>query len=337
MNRQQTWRLFGKVGIVGLFLCSWAAPTLAKVFVDTDYVQKQKDQAGVVLIDARSEGDYKKGHIPGAINLGGQGGEKVLRDVDARILPVKNYEEILGKAGIGRNDEIIVYGDKGDTGATVVFWIFEYLGAPKAKVYYGGYDDWTAAKQPVTNEERMLAAKAFGAKPRPELLATTDFVKSNLKSQKVQIVDVRTKKEYTGDDIRALRGGHIPGSINIPHEEAWADPEASKKFHEKKVPNRDGMALKDVAALKEVYKGLDPKKEIVALCQTGTRSTQTYAVLRDLGFQKVRNYDDSWIVWGSDRNLPVDDVSYFDFVKVNKAMKQLEELEKRVAALEPKK
>ena len=337
MNRQQAWRLFGKVGIVGLFLSGWAAPALAKVFVDTDYVQKQKDQAGVVLIDTRSEGDYKKGHIPGAINLGGKGAAKELRDVDARILAVKKYEEILGKAGIGREDEIITYGTKGDTGPTVAFWILEYLGAPKAKVYHGGYDDWTAAKQPITNEERKLAAKVFGAKPRPELLATTDYVKANLKNPKVQILDVRTKKEYSGDDIRALRGGHIAGSINISYEEAWADPEAAKKFAEKKAPNRDGMALKDPTALKELYKGLDPKKEIVALCQTGTRSTQTYAVLRELGFQKVRNYDDSWIVWGSDRNLPVENVSYFDFVKVNAAMKQLEALEKRVAALEPKK
>lgn len=337
MNKQQTWRLFCKVGIVGLFLSGWAVPALAKVFVDTDYVQKQKGQAGVVLIDTRSEDDYKKGHIPGAINLGGKGAAVVLRDVDARILAVKKYEEILGKAGIGREDEVIVYGTKGDTGPTVAFWILEYLGAPKAKVYHGGYDDWTAAKQPVTNEERKLAAKAFSAKPRLELLATTDYVKANLKNPKVQILDVRTKKEYSGDDIRALRGGHLAGSTNIPYEEAWVDPEASKKFAEKKVPNRDGMALKDPGALKELYKGLDPKKEIVALCQTGTRSTQTYAVLRDLGFQKVRNYDDSWIVWGSDRNLPVENVSYFDFVKVNAAMKQLEALEKRVAALEPKK
>lgn len=337
MNRQQTWRLFCKVGIVGLFLSGWAVPALAKVFVDTDYVQKQKDQAGVVLIDTRSEDDYKKGHIPGAINLGGKGAAAVLRDVDARILPVKKLEEILGKAGIGREDEVIVYGTKGDTGASVAFWILEYLGAPKATVYHGGYDDWTAAKQPITNEERKLAAKTFGAKPRPELLATTDYVKANLKNPKVQIVDVRTKKEYSGDDIRALRGGHLAGSTNIPHEEAWVDPEAAKKFAEKKAPNRDGMTLKDMAALKEVYKDLDPKKEIVALCQTGSRSAQTYAVLRDLGFQKVRNYDDSWVVWGSRLDLPAEDVSYYDFVKVNAAMKQLEALEKRVEALEPKK
>jgi len=39
-----------------------------------------------------------------------------LRDVDARVLPVNKLEKILGEAGITRENEIIVYGAKGDTG-----------------------------------------------------------------------------------------------------------------------------------------------------------------------------------------------------------------------------
>ncbi len=42
-------------------------------------------------------------------------------------------------------------------------------------------------------------------------------------------------------------------------------------------------------------------------------------------------------VWGSDERLPAKNVGYFDFVKVNAAMKKLEDIEKRLAALEPKK
>jgi thiosulfate/3-mercaptopyruvate sulfurtransferase len=174
---------------------------------------------------------------------------------------------------------------------------------------------------------------------RADVIATTDYVKQNLQNKEIQFVDTRTAKEYTGDDIRALRGGYIAAvnHVNIPYETAWKDPEAAKKYAEKTVKDREGMALKDTAGLKELYKGVDPKKEVVAYCQTGTRSTQTYAVLREAGYQKVRNYDDSWIVWGSNEMLPAKNVSYFDFVKVNAAMKQLEALEKRVAALEPKK
>ena len=121
------------------------------VIVDTDYVLKNKDKPGVVLVDARAASAYKKGLIPGATVLGEKAGQVALRDVDARVLPVNKLEKILGEAGLTRENEIIVYGTKGDTGPDVVFWILEYLGAGKAKVYHGGFDDWTAGKHPLTN------------------------------------------------------------------------------------------------------------------------------------------------------------------------------------------
>jgi thiosulfate/3-mercaptopyruvate sulfurtransferase len=339
MNTKRVQRI-GALWLVGLFGVGGFGTAYAHhVIVDTDYVLKNKDKPGVVLLDARADTDYKKGLIPGAAVLGEKAGQVALRDVNARVLPVNKLEKILGDAGITRESEIIVYGTKGDTGPDVVFWILEYLGAGKAKVYHGGFDDWAAGKHPLTNEPRKLPAAKFTAKVRAEVIATTDYVKQNLQNKEIQFLDTRTVKEYTGDDIRALRGGYIAAAnhVNIPYESAWKDPEAAKKLAEKTVKDREGMGLKDTAALKELYKAVDPKKEVVAYCQTGTRSTQTYAVLREAGYQKVRNYDDSWIVWGSDERLPAKNVSYFDFVKVNAAMKKLEDLEKRIAALEPKK
>ena len=138
---------------------------------------------------------------------------------------------------------------------------------------------------PLTNEARKLPAAKFTAKVRADVIATTDYVKKNLQNKEIQFLDSRTVKEYTGDDIRALRGGYIAAAnhVNIPYEYAWKDPETAKKLAEKTVKDREGMALKDAAGIKELYKGLDPKKEVVAYCQTGTRSTQTYAVLREAG------------------------------------------------------
>ena len=326
--------------LAGLLLCAGIGTAFAHhVIVDTDYVLNNKDKPGVVLVDARAASDYKKGMIPGAVVLDEKPGAVALRDVNARILPVNKLEKILGDAGITRENEIIVYGAKGDTSPDVVFWILEYLGAEKAKVYHGGFDDWTAAKSPITNEARKLPAAKFTAKVRADVLATTDYVKKSLKNKDVQFIDSRTAKEHSGDDIRSVRGGNIAAvnQSSIPYESAWKDPEALTKLAEKKVDNRDGAALKDMAALKELYKGVDPKKEVVAYCQTGTRSTQTYAVLREMGYQKVRNYDDSWIVWGADSALPVNNESYYDFVKANAAIRQIESLEKRLTALEPKK
>ncbi len=333
MNRGRATGVWIGLGLI-LFLAGSAFG--AEVIVDAAYVAKQKDKAGVVLLDARAEKAYKEGHIPGAINLGGKGAAVVLRDVDARVLPVKTLEKILGEAGVSRDNEIIVYGNKGDTGMTVPFWILEYLGAEKVRAYWGGIDDWKAAKQPLSTEERKLPAAKFTAKVKEDRYASTAYVKANMKNPNIQIVDSRTPKEFSGDDIRSLRGGHIPGAILIPFEQNWVDPETAKKLAEKKVTNRDGMALKDAKALNEIYKSLDPKKEVVAYCQTGTRSTLTYVVLRSLGFEKIRNYDDSWIVWGSRLDLPVENASYYDFVKVNAALKELESLKSQVEELTKK-
>lgn len=326
-------RIFQTVVLLGFFGGTGVGMATAQnVIVETDYVLSHKDKPGVVLVDARGAADYKKGLIPGAVVLGEKDARTGMRDVSGRILPVPQLEKILGNAGLTRDTEVIVYGAKADTNPDLVFWILEYLGSTKAKVYHGGWEDWTAGKHPITNEPRKLPAAQFAAKVRPELIATTEFVKKNLKNKEILFIDSRTAKEHAGEDIRAVRGGHIPAvnQVNIPYEMAWKDPEAGKKPADKKI---EGMALKDPAGLKDLYKAADPKKEVVAYCQTGIRSTQTYTVLRNMGYQKVRNYDDSWTIWGSDTSLPVANETYYDFVKVNTAMSRLDALEQQLAGM----
>jgi thiosulfate/3-mercaptopyruvate sulfurtransferase len=48
-----------------------------------------------------------------------------------------------------------------------------------------------------------------------DLLTTDDWIWGNLSNPDVQIIDTRSPKEYAGEDVRAKRGGHIPGAINI--------------------------------------------------------------------------------------------------------------------------
>jgi rhodanese-related sulfurtransferase len=69
----------------------------------------------------------------------------------------------------------------------------------------------------------------------------------------------------------------------------------------------------------------------VAHCQTGTRSTLTYLQLRALGFKDPANWDESWRVYGSTQEFPVEDEQWYNFAGVNKKIKSLE---KKVDALE---
>ena len=73
------------------------------------------------------------------------------------------------------------------------------------------------------------------------------------------------------------------------------------------------------------YKDFDKGKRTIA-CHTGTRSTLTYFELRLLGFKEPANWDDSWIVWGSNLKYPVANEQWINFEKLKKAEDELKAL-----------
>ena len=64
--------------------------------------------------------------------------------------------------------------------------------------------------------------------------------------------------EFAGLDVRAIRGGHIPGAVNIPYEENWAEPDTAGKLARREVANNRGMSLKSDVDLRSLYSQLDP-------------------------------------------------------------------------------
>ncbi len=92
----------------------------------------------------------------------------------------------------------------------------------------------------------------------------------------------------------ALRGGHIPGAVNVP----WA-----------MAVNEDGT-FKTREQLEKIYmeeQKLDPNRTIIAYCRIGERSSHTWFVLTNLlGFPDVKNYDGSWTEWGNLVGVPIE-------------------------------
>jgi len=304
---------------------SWANPDL---LLTPDAVEKNAAKADWVVVDCRDLKDYAKGHVLGAISLG-KPCKKALRDSTARMFKdTKKYENIFGKSGIANDTHVVFYGEHKVTDSfkdvTVAFWIMEYLGHDKVHVLNGGMDAWLKAGKKLTNAPTIKPEKQFKANVAANRLASTDEMLqiAEDKKQGVTVIDARSKAEHNGDDIRALRGGHVPNTtVNISHKDTM-DQEKDAKTG-KDVDN--GYLSPDRVA--GYYKDFDRNKRTIAYCQTGTRSTLTYLELRLLGFKDPANWDDSWIVWGSNVRYPVANEQWFSLERLKTAEANLKKLQ----------
>ncbi len=274
----------------------------SQIVDNADLMQAQ--QRGAIVWDVRAEADYNRGHIPGAINIGQVAA--TLRDAATEdFLATARLEEILGRAGIDPAREIIAYATRGNPNAYFAQYTMEYFGGRRVKVLHDGIDGWRAAGRPVSTEPTRLKPVALKLHARAANFISTRDLIARLKNPGVQLLDVRTPKEFSGEDVRAARGGHIPGAINIPYEQNWLDPQTPAKLSSGQVPDNVGMSLKPAALLKTLYARLDPNRETVVYCQSGVRAAETAAVLKDLGFKNVKVYDSSWLGYSSTPDAPV--------------------------------
>ena len=105
-------------------------------------------------------------------------------------------------------------------------------------------------------------------------------------------MDARSAKEFCGDDVRAKRGGAIPGAKHLEWTDLL-DPRTGK--------------FKPAPELAKVFAdaGIDPSKPTTTYCQSGGRASVLAFGLELMGGKDVRNYYRSWNEWGNDPDTPV--------------------------------
>ena len=315
-------------------LCGLAGLACAQVIVNTGQVQAAL-QRSVQVWDVRGDKDFAKGHLPGALSAGDAAA--VLRDANAEdFLPTAEVAKILGAAGIDPAKETVVYGSRGTWNAYFGRYALRYFGGTKVTVYHEGIEGWQAAGLPVEAGAPKPAPIALTLAPNAAVAVSTPEVLARVGNKDVQIVDARTPKEFAGADIRALRGGHIPGAVNIPYEMNWSDPETLQKLAQKTVGDNRGMSLKAQPELQALYARLDPNKETVVYCQSGARASETAGVLEQLGFRNVKVYDSSWLGYGNKLDAPAENETVFNVGALNGRIaamqKRIDTLEKELAA-----
>ncbi len=256
-----------------------------------DRLRQALDDENPLVLDIRATPDYVAGHIPGAVHLDLFG----ISVKDTRPEPLASFfwmiEGLFGFRGVTHDKTVVVYDEQTGVRAARAFWFLEYFGHEDVHVLDGGYDAWEMAAHPVSKDPVKTESANFKARPVPERLATAETILKALDDKGAVVVDSRTDGEYHGEEVRAARGGAIPGAVHIE----WKN-------------NVEGGAYKNADDLTALYapNGVTPDKDVTAYCQGGYRSAHSYLALRLLGYPKVRNYVSSWAEWGDREELPIE-------------------------------
>lgn len=313
-----------------LFLLASFGAGAQNLIVDLPALEKAI-AAGALVWDVRSAEEYAKGHIPGAVNIGAVG--DVFRDSNREDPPsAAAASRLFAAAGMDiLKRPVVTYSTKGDPFAYYGARMIEYYGGQHAQVFHGGIDDWRSASKPVETAAVTLAPVALQLTVERRGAISTPEMVERVRAGNAQILDTRTAKEYSGEDVRAIRGGRVAGATLIPYEANWTDPDAATKLAQRKVSNREGMSLRPREELKALYAKLDPEKETLVYCQSGVRASETAAVLRDLGFRNVKVYEESWLGYAGHLSAPAEAEV---FVNVGALNARLGSLQSRVNELE---
>ena len=266
--------------------------------VTSDWLSSNLSRPGLAVVE--SDEDvllYDVGHVPGAVKIDWH---TDLNDPTVRdYINGEQFAALMDRKGIGRDDTVVIYGDKSNWWAAYALWVFTLFGHPDVRLLDGGRDLWISDGR----ETRPWTCRR--SRPPATRSSSETMLRSgpsgrtfSASSAQQPLIDVRSPQEYTGERTHmpnypeegALRGGHIPTAVSIPWAKAADESGRFRKREE----------------LEQLYGFLEPDDETVVYCRIGERSSHTWFVLTHLlGLPGVRNYDGSWTEWGNTVRVPI--------------------------------
>jgi thiosulfate/3-mercaptopyruvate sulfurtransferase len=265
------------------------------LLVEADELQRRLGEPGLVIVDMSRRETHQSLHIPGAVFLD-YGQIVAARPPVMGLLPGdRQIEEALSATGIAADSHVIAYDDEGGGKAARLLWTLEAIGHPGGySLLDGGLHVWANEGHPLTDQATPVRPTAYQVLRHNEApLADRRWIVAHLQDPSVALLDARSPEEYSGERRYAMKGGHIPGAVNLE----WTEP----MDHNRNLRLRPGDEVKaELARL-----GVTPEKTVVAYCQTHHRSAYTWFVLHYLGF-KAKGYGGSWSDWGNAPDTPVE-------------------------------
>jgi len=278
---------------------------IGRALVSTEWLAAHLGDPHVAVVDASmylptsgrdAAREYEEGHIAGAVFFDLEASSDTASHLPHMLPSAEAFAGRMSALGLSDGDDIVVYDGSGaNLSAARVWWMFRLFGHERVAVLDGGFGKWRREGRPV---ERGMPARQRGhftaRAPRRDAVLDLDQVRAAATAGTEQIVDMRSAGRFAGAEPEpraGLRGGHVPGSLNLPFQEL-VGPDGT-------VLPADALRGRIAAA------GIDLDRPVVATCGSGVSACALIHALHLLGHEQVSLYDGAWAEWGSRDDTPI--------------------------------
>ncbi len=248
----------------------------------------------ILIIDVSAENEFTAGHIEGAVQLDYAAFVSAHPPVMGLLPDADQLSLVFSSIGLTTGHHVVAYDRDGGGKAGRLIYTLDAIGHTKNSLLDGGLQAWITEGHGTVSGSDLPVHTRYQAGTRGNNIADKDYIQSKLGEDSIILLDCRTADEFSGADVRAAKGGHIPGAVNFN----WTDAMD---------PARPPL-LRPEVELTSMFEsiGVSKDKEVIAYCQTHHRSSHTYVVLKQLGYQNLKGYPGAWSDWGNDPDTPVE-------------------------------
>lgn len=267
---------------------------LLPLITEAEALEERLDEENLIIVDLSRAPLYARNHIPGAVHI--EYSQIVSSKPPAMgLLPsAEALSEVLSAAGITPENHIVAYDDEGGGKACRLLWTLDVVGHKNFSLLNGGLQAWINENHDTSSGTESPLPSEYPVTYTENGIITKTEILAKLGDPNIALLDVRSPGEFAGTDKRALRGGHIPGAVNLE----WIHA----------IDQQYNLRLKDSNELQLLYIPLDvmPDKEVIVYCHSHHRSAHSYIALKSLGYKNLKGYPGSWSDWGNDPELPLE-------------------------------